>query len=67
MIAASGCGLVGKARALGARDRGFESRHPDHLLYDATGTDAEPKIAQAGLIDIGPAGHTGGHVISRWL
>lgn len=26
----SGCGVVGNARALGARDRGFESHRPDH-------------------------------------
>ena len=26
----AGCGVVGNARALGARDRRFESDHPDH-------------------------------------
>src|ERR1035437_7882887 len=54
----SGCGLVGKARAWGARDRGFESRHPDHPLYDATGADAEPQTSQAGVVDAGLAGRT---------
>ena len=30
LCAATGCGVVGNARALGARDRRFESDHPDH-------------------------------------
>ena len=63
-LPASGCGLAGKARALGARDRGFESHRPDHPLYDAAGADAEPKTPQAGAVDVvRPAVHAR----SRWL
>jgi hypothetical protein len=37
---APGSGVVGNARALGARDRGFESRLPDHAPGEGAVTEA---------------------------
>ena len=45
----AGSGVVGNARALGARDRGFESRLPDHL-HDRDILMARPTVTEMRLV-----------------